>query len=311
MSSAWMSENWTAASLDKLQRGRHILLGIEQWIFRERSEFQEVAIATVPEFGKGLFLDAVVEFLELDEFIYHENAALGPLLFHPAPKRVLIEGGGDGLILREVLRDPRVEEVVMVEIDGLVVDACKEHLRSLHRGSFDDARATILVRDVFPYLEDSPTPFDVILVDLLDGYDETAVRLYENVLGLTKGALAPGGVVGGFGDLAIPRMSIAPVYQGLQKHFDHVALHRASLQTFSGDYGFMLASHDVDFLAVAKETIVERADSLTGELRALTPRAFPGCFQIPGYIRSALEKPPPPPSATLADAFSWLEPGAS
>lgn len=307
MSSAWTSEKWIAASLDRLQRGRHILLGIDQWIFRERSDFQEVAIASVPELGKGLFLDAVVEFLAIDEFVYHENAALTPLLFHPAPKRVLIQGGGDGLVLREVLRDPRVEEIVLVEIDALVIEACREHLKELHRGSFEDPRATILVRDVFPYLESSPRPFDVILVDLLDTYDHTAVRLYENVLGLTHEALAPGGIVGAFGDLAMPRMSIAPVYRGLTRRFEHVVLHRADVQTFSGGYGFMLASDDVDFDAIATEVLLERVAGLTGELRALTPRAFPGCFQIPRYVLDALERAPEIPSESLADEFSWIE----
>ncbi|GMR22226.1 MAG: hypothetical protein BMS9Abin37_0560 [Acidobacteriota bacterium] len=306
MSSAWMSESWTAASLDRLQRGRHILLGIEQWIYRERSEFQEVAIASVPDSGKGLFLDAVVEFLEIDEFIYHESFALPPLLFHPAPKRVLIEGGGDGLVLREVLRDPRVEEVVMVEIDPLVVDACKEHLKELHRGSFDDPRAQILTQDVFPYLEDSPNPFDVILVDLLDGYDQSAVRLYQNVLGLSRKVMARGGIIAGFGDLAMPRMSIAPVYKGLSRILDHVVLHSAAIQTFGGGYGFMLASHEIDFNAVAAETIVERASALTGELSALIPLAFPGCFAVPPYLADALDRPAPPPAAALADEFNWL-----
>ena len=306
MSSAWMSENWTAASLDKLQRGRHILLGIEQWIYRERSEFQEVAIASVPELGKGLFLDTVVEFLEIDEFIYHECVALPPLLFHPGPKRVLIEGGGDGLVLREVLRDPRVEEVVMVEIDPLVINACKEHLKELHRGSFDDERAEILVQDVFPYLEDSPQPFDLILVHLLDGYDQSAVRLYQNVLPLSQKVLARGGIIAGFGDLAMPRMSIAPLYQGLSKLFQHVVLHSAAILTFGGGYGFVLASNEIDFNAAATETIVERASALSGELRALTPRAFPGCFAVPRYLADALDRPAPPPSAALADEFNWL-----
>lgn len=309
MSSAWTSEKWIAASLDKLQRGRHILLGIDQWIFRERSDFQEVAIASVPEFGKGLFLDAVVEFLEIDEFVYHENAALAPLLFHPAPKRVLIQGGGDGLALREVLRDPRVEEIVLVEIDPLVIEACREHLKELHRGSFEDPRANILVRDVFPYLESSPPPFDVILVDLLDGYDEAAVRLYDNVLGLTRAALASGGIVGAFGDLAMPRMPIAPVYRGLVRLFEHVVLHRAGVQTFSGSYGFMLASNEVHFAETATELVEERAAALTGELLALTPRAFPGCFQVPRYVQSALERPHQPPSSSLARDFAWLENG--
>ena len=78
MSSDWKYGNWIAASWDRLHRGRHILLGIDNWIFRERSEFQEVAIARVPDSGKGLFLDAVVEFLEVDEFVYHESMSLPP-----------------------------------------------------------------------------------------------------------------------------------------------------------------------------------------------------------------------------------------
>ena len=163
------------------------------------------------------------------------------------------------------------------------------------------------MEDVFPYLEKSPESFDVILVDLLDGYDETAVRLYDNVLGLTHKALAPGGVVGAFGDLAIPRMSIAPVYQGLTKLFQHVVLHRAAVQTFSGGYGFMLASNEVDFSTTPNESIVGRAEALTGELHALTPEAFPGCFALPAYIEAALRRPAPPPSSALADAFTWLD----
>ena len=306
MSSTWKSENWIAASLETLQPGRRILFGIEQWIFRERSEFQEVAIATVAEYGKGLFLDSVVEFLELDEFIYHESFALPPLLFHPSPKRVLIEGGGDGLALREVLRDPRVEEVVMVELDRLVIDACKEHLTELHRGSFDDPRANILVQDVFPYLEAGPRPFDIILVDLLDGYDELALRLYEKVLGLTAKALAPGGIVAGFGDLARPRMSIAPIHRGLSELFPKVVLHHAPIETFSGGYGFLLASHDVDFEKASTAEIAERASALEGDLRALTPTAFPACFAVPRYIADALRAPLSQPRGSLADYFSWL-----
>ena len=151
MSSAWMSENWTAASLDKLQRGRHIPLGIEQWIYRERSESQEVAIASGPELGKGL----------------------------PRSRRY-----------------PKFN--IRRHIPPLVI--------------FDDERAEILVQDVFPYLEDSPQPFDLILVDLLDGYDQSAVRLYQNVLPLSQKVLARGGIIAGFGDLAMPRMSIAPLY---------------------------------------------------------------------------------------------------
>jgi len=305
MSSEWKSESWIAASLDRQHRGRHTLLGIEKWIFRERSDYQEVAIAAVPDLGKALFLDAVIELAEADEFIYHESLALPPLLHHPAPKRVLIQGGGDGLALREVLRDPRVEEAVVVELDGLVVDACRAHLPDLHRGSFDDPRATVLVQDVFPYLESPPGSFDIILVDLLDGYDDVAVRLYEAVLALSRGALSPGGIIAGYGDLAAPRLAVRHLYRGLERRFAHVAMHRASIQSFGGEYGFVMAADDVSFRDVPGEVIQQRASALDGEIHALVPTAFPSCFGTPRYLIDALHRDPPA-SPALGDEFSWI-----
>lgn len=306
MSSEWKSENWIAASLDRLHRGRHVLLGIDEWIFRQRSEYQEVAIASIPQFGRGLFLDAVLELAESDEFIYHESVALPPLLFHPRPRRVLVEGGGDGLALREVLRDPRVEDVVVVELDALVVDACREHLRELHRGSFDDPRTTLLIRDVFPYLESGPPPFDVILVDLLDGYDDAAVALYREVLSLSHRALAPGGIVAGFGDLSRPRVPLRYVHRELVDQFAHVVVHRAAIESFTSEYGFVLASDDVPFEETPSQLIVARAASLSGELRALVPAAFPSSFRLPLHIARALEENGPPPESALSASFSWL-----
>lgn len=307
MSSTWIFKNWIAASWDQLSPGRHILFGVEEWIFRERSPFQDVAIVRVPSFGKGLFLDSNPQFLELDEFAYHESVALPPLLFHEAPRRVLIEGGGDGLVLREVLRDPRVEEIVMVEIDGLVIDACRTHLRELHRGSFDNPRATVLVRDVLSYLESDPGTFDVILVDLIDGYGPGALNLYDRALPLTNNALAPGGIVGGFGDFSLPRLPARAIHQRLTQLFDHVAVHRASLETFSGEYGFLLASHDVDFTAVAREQLLERAAALEGELAWLVPQQFPACFVLPATLEKRLREPTLD-SELDEDAFGWVFP---
>lgn len=305
MSSTWKSESWIAASWDKLSRGRHVLLGIDEWIFRERSDFQEVAIATVPDYGKGLFLDALIEVLEIDEFVYHEAFALTPVLFHPFPKRVLIAGGGDGLALREVLRDPRVEEVVMVEIDALVIEACKTYLPELHRGSFDDPRANIRVDDALAYLESPPSRFDVVLVDLLDGYDAASIALYQRALPLVQKALAPDGIVGAFGEIALPHMPVWAIRRALKQLFSHVAFHRATLESFSGSYGFLLASETMAFDRVPTEKIVERASHLEMEPRSLVPRLFPACFQIPRYIREALDAGATPP---LPGDFEWIEP---
>ncbi|HXV64267.1 MAG TPA: hypothetical protein VEK15_26445 [Vicinamibacteria bacterium] len=304
MSRRWKSESWTAAAWDHLHRGRHVLLGTEPWIFRQRSEFQDVAIAQVPEFGKGLFLDANVQFLEMDEFVYHEAFALPPLLFHPDPTRVLIAGGGDGLALREVLRDPRVGEVVLVEIDSVVVEACRQHLSSLHRGSFESSRANILIDDALTYLASSSASFDVILLDLLDGYDEAGLDLYQKILPLAKNALRVGGIVGGFGELARPHMPVWWIRRGLMRHFANVVCHRAAIESFASSYAFLLASDSVDFQRAPRQSLMARAEALDGELRSLVPDLYPSSFRLPRYLQDVLDGPPPP---APHGEIEWLE----
>ncbi|MBN8035372.1 polyamine aminopropyltransferase, partial [Vibrio vulnificus] len=82
-----------------------------------------------------------------DEQIYHEYIAITPLLFHDNPKQVLIIGGGDGLVLHQALKDPRVQNVTLVDIDQVIVNASMTHLKTLNKGSWDDPRSIILIQD--------------------------------------------------------------------------------------------------------------------------------------------------------------------
>lgn len=307
MSSTWMFKNWIAASWDRLSPGRHLLLGIEQWIFRERSPFQEIVIARLPELGRGLFLEGNIQFVEQDEFVYHEHLALPSLLYHSQPKRVLIQGGGDGLALREVLRDRRVEEVVLVEIDGVVVDACREHLADLHRGSFDEPRAHLRIEDVLTYLSGSPGTFDIVLADLLDVYGPGSLDLYRKVIPLTRQALAPGGIVVLFGELARPTYRVAPLYRELTRSFKHVEMYRACIDSFACEYGFMLASDEIEFRQVPTETLRDRADKLSGPLKALVPEQFPAAFLLPPHVEEHLKNDSYEPSAPK-ETMSWIYP---
>ena len=61
-----------------------------------------------------------------------------PMNTHACPKRVLIIGGGDGGILREVLKHPSVESVTQVEIDRAVIDMCIEYFPKHSDGAFSD-----------------------------------------------------------------------------------------------------------------------------------------------------------------------------
>ena len=66
-------------------------------------------------------LDGVIQLTERDEFSYQEMITHIPLNAHKGPKKVLIIGGGDGGVLREVAKHPSVETIHMCEIDRQVI----------------------------------------------------------------------------------------------------------------------------------------------------------------------------------------------
>lgn len=97
-----------------------------------------------------------------------------PMLTHADPRRVLIIGGGDGGSAREVLKHPNLEKAVMVDIDGDVVNGCREHMPSLSNGAFEDPRLELIIGDGIKYLADAAdASFDVIIVDSTDPMDDS------------------------------------------------------------------------------------------------------------------------------------------
>lgn len=136
-------------------------------LFSGRSAFQQVDVIETAGHGRMLLNDGVVMFSERDEFVYHEMIAHVPLFTHPNPRRVLIIGGGDGGTAREVLRHRTVDHVTMVEIDQMVVDACREHIPSV-AAAFDDSRLTLRIEDGVRFVAETDDRFDVVLVDSTD-----------------------------------------------------------------------------------------------------------------------------------------------
>lgn len=137
-------------------------------LFQGLSDFQRVEIYQTEKWGNMLVLDGVVNTTEKDEFVYHEMISHVPLLSHPNPKKVLIIGGGDGGTVREVLRHNNLERVVMVEIDSMVIDACKKYLPGLSC-ALEDPKLELIVDDGIKYvLEAKDETFDLIIVDSTD-----------------------------------------------------------------------------------------------------------------------------------------------
>ena len=140
---------------------------VEKTLFSEKSAFQRVDLVKTRGHGIMLLNDGVIMLSERDEFVYHEMIAHVPLFVHPDPRQVLVIGGGDGGTVREVLKHRTVEKVVLVEIDELVIRACRDHLPSVSC-ALDDPRLEILIGNGVDYVLHTDRKFDVVLVDSTD-----------------------------------------------------------------------------------------------------------------------------------------------
>lgn len=140
-------------------------LKVEKSLFSGRSEYQQVDVFETRLFGKALAIDGLFMTSVGDEANYHELIVHPALCTAPKIENVLIIGGGDGGTAREVLKHPEVKKCVLVEIDGMVVDASKEHLPEIGT-AWDDPRLEVRIEDGVAYAQNAPEgSFDVVLLD--------------------------------------------------------------------------------------------------------------------------------------------------
>lgn len=152
---------------------------IKEILVDQMSEFQHVMVLDSYEFGHMLVLDGAVQTTSIDGFIYNEMIAHVPLSIHPAPKHVLIIGGGDCGAAQEVAKYDSVERIDLVEIDEMVVQVCKKYLPEISGGSNTDERIHFHFRDGVEYVKNIKSEYDVIIVDSSDPVGP-AVQLFES-----------------------------------------------------------------------------------------------------------------------------------
>jgi spermidine synthase len=168
--------NWF---IDKDSRHRWIYHRIKKHVVSAKTRFQQVEFIDTYELGRLVVLDNKIQSSEADEFIYHETLIHPAMVTHPAPKIVLILGGGEGATLREVLKHQTVEKVVMIDIDEEFVNLCKKYLKNWHHGSFNDKRVELIFSDANEYVKKSKPIFDVIIADISDPLEKgPAQELY-------------------------------------------------------------------------------------------------------------------------------------
>lgn len=164
----------------ELKPGRHMLymewysrdlgglfMKVNRWLYSAQSPYQRIDIFESPFYGRVFALDGITMTTEIDEFMYHEMLVHVPMFMHPNPKKVLVIGGGDGGSVREVLKHPSVEKVVMCEIDEMVVRAAMEYL-PYTASKLNDPRVELVFEDGAKFVRQFKNEFDVIIIDSTD-----------------------------------------------------------------------------------------------------------------------------------------------
>lgn len=134
----WFSET------EAMWPGQKFSIQCEEVLLNGRSLFQDILVFRSKTYGNVLVLDGVIQVTERDEFAYQEMIAHLPLFANKEPKKVLIIGGGDGGVLREVVKHSCVKEIHMCEIDQQVVECGKSFFSKTLATSFDDSRVTLM-----------------------------------------------------------------------------------------------------------------------------------------------------------------------
>jgi spermidine synthase len=230
-----------------------IFFKADRWLYRGKSVYQKIEILENAHFGRILFLDGLVQTTERDEFFYHEMLAHPALTVHPNPQRVLIIGGGDGGLLKEVLRYP-VEKAEMVEIDAKVLEVAQKYFPWL-RSCRQDRRAEIITAEGREFLLKSDGKYDVILVDSSEPIGPSISLHQEEFYEILHDRLKPEGIA--CAQVGSPFYQLKAIIRAksfFAKFFETVRLYLAPVPTYPGGlWSFVFLSDSIEPFSMNRE----------------------------------------------------------
>jgi spermidine synthase len=149
-------------------------------IFTEQSPYQRIVVTKFKE-DIRLFLNGNLQFSSVDEYRYHESLVHIPLSYVKQKEQVLVLGGGDGLVVRELLKYPEVQHITVVDIDPKITDFAKKNkfFLEMNEQSLLNTKVKIINEDALKFIENTEIFYNVVIIDLPDPEDPTLGRLYS------------------------------------------------------------------------------------------------------------------------------------
>lgn len=282
-----MSELWYT---EKHFENSGFTFKVKKQLVHDQSDFQTVDIYETESHGKMLCLDGLVMLTERDEHVYHEMIAHTPLQLLKykgiTPEKVLVIGGGDGGTIREVLDYPSIKKAVLCEIDGMVVEYCKQHI-PLTSSKLNDPRVEVIISDGIEYVKKFKNEFDLVIVDSTDPIGPAEGLFGTAFYQAVSDSLKPQG-------LAVAQSESYFFYESwlveqsakLKKIFPFVRFFKADIPTYpSGTWCFVMASKSINPLDCMEKDFTQKN---TLRKKYYHAGIHQGSFSLPASIEDAI-----------------------
>lgn len=264
-----------------------LTLKITKMVHEEQTPFQHIAIADTPQYGRLLILDGVYQTSEKDEWTYHEMISHVPLMMHPNPERVLIIGGGDGGVAREVCCHDCVKQVDLCDIDSRVIELSKKYFPEISKVLNDPpAKLHVHVGDGIAFAKSVKNFYDVIIIDCSDPIGPGEGLFTREFYKSAFEALREDGLIVQQTESPIVQektvhdvfVAMGDVFPIVRMYYSHVPIYPACM------HSFMLAS--------------KKYDPLTAEIRKEIPQPMKyynegiqkSAFVLPNFVKDLLYK---------------------
>ena len=259
-------------------------------VHQEQSDYQRISVYDSPEFGRILTLDSVLMLTERDEFIYHEMITHVPMAVHPGIQTVLVIGGGDGGVARELSKYKTIESIDVVEIDRRVVEVCREYLPQTACG-FDDLRVKLRFEDGLKFVRHTQNRYDLIIVDSTDPSGPGEVLFTTEFYGGCMDALTENGILVNqhespfYGEDARAMQS---AHKRIVSVFPVGKVYQAHIPTYpSGHWLFGFASNG---LHPTRDLDDAAWNALHIPTRYYNTNLHRGAFALPNYVEEKLKR---------------------
>ncbi|CCH41694.1 Spermidine synthase 2 [Wickerhamomyces ciferrii] len=291
-----INNGWFKEVSDELFPGQALELKVKKILHTEKSEFQDILVFESTDYGNVLVLDGIIQVSERDEFAYQEMITHLPIFSHKDPKSVLVIGGGDGGVLREVLKHDYIEKIVLVEIDETVIQLSKKYLKGMAI-AFENPKIEVKLCDGFKYLlelgqESIENKFDIIITDSSDPEGPAAAFFQQQYFKLLYNSLNSKGIVitQASENVWLKIELLKNLKNTINQVFPIVKYSYTTVPTYtSGQLGLMIASKDPN----AKLNIPERSLSELKEeelFKYYNKEIHKASFILPNWAKNYLDQ---------------------